>query len=438
MANLNKKKMIDIIKSAPEKRRQADTKSDFEKLDNKIGEKLDKEIEQFEKKEEEQFEKEAEIKKNKKFSWKTYTFLGLFLILSGTVIYSAIEFLPKAKIKITIAKTEWSYVDSIIAGKNIAQIPAEIFSARKNFNFSFSATGRKQVEKKAFGKIIIYNAYSSNSQPLIVGTRFSSPNGKIFRLVKKVIVPGAQVIEGKIVSSNIEAEAEADQPGPQYNIESVGRFSIPGFQGTPKYQGFYAESKEPMKGGFIGEVAYPTDEDIKKSKVKAEKDFKDYIDSYLSLQLPLEFKFIDDSRQFNILKEEANANTDEKGNFTIFMDGESLIIGFREIDLINLIEKTAQTNLGENFKIKNYQLEYGAGRPDFKKGQISFAVDFKGIFEEPININDFKQKVLGKNEQNLKNLISSFSNIQKTTVSFWPFWVKKVPDNSKRVVIEAE
>lgn len=447
MANPNKKKMVDI--SRVNAKKDTGIGEDFKKLDKKIGKQLEEKIERFEKKEEEQFKKEAEKKiKKKRFSPTAYAWTGLFLVLSGAAVYSAVEFLPKVKIKITAKKTDWNRVEAVIAGKNIAQpvlngaegkqIPAEVFSVRKNFNFSFAATGKKQVEKKAGGKIIIYNSYSSNSQPLVAGTRFQAPDGKIFKLTERIIVPGAQVVEGKIVSSNIEAVVEAGQSGSQYNIGPISRFSIPGFQSTPKEQGFYAESKEAFKGGFIGEAAYPTDEDIKKSKEKAEKDIKDYVDSYLSFQIPPEFKFIEASRQFNIIKEEVNVNTDEKGNFSVFVEGESSAIGFREADLISLIEKTAQANLGESFKIKNYQLEYGVGRADFKKGQISFAVDFKGVFEEPVDAESFKQKILGKGEKELKTLISSFPNIQKTTVSFWPFWVKKAPDNIKRVIVEVE
>lgn len=445
-----KKKMVDISASRLSKKEKTTTiREDFDKLDKKIGKQLENGIERFEKEEEERFKKEAEKKaKKKRFSAATYIFFSLFLVLLGTAVYSAIEFLPKAKIKIITKKTDWNYIEAISASKKISQfvlsetegnqIPAEIFSVIKNFNFSFPATGKKQVERKAEGKIAVYNVFSSSPQPLVAGTRFQAPDGKIFKLTKRIVVPGAQVVEGKIVSSNIEAVVEAGQAGPQYNIGPISRFSIPGFQGTPKEQGFYAESKEAFKGGFIGEMAYPTEEDIKKSKEKAEKDIKDYVDSYLSLQIPPEFKFIDGSRQFNIIKKEVNVDIDEKNNFTVFVEGESSAIGFREFDLISLMEKIGRISLGENFKIKNYQLEYGAGRSDFKNGQISFAVDFKGVFEEPVDIDDFKQKALNKNEKELKNLISSLSGIQKTTISFWPFWVKKTPDNFKRVNVEAE
>jgi len=410
--------------------------------------KLDRETEKFLKEEAYRFKKEEQLEKRvkaRKSKIKNYIFSGLVLILLAVIIYALVEFLPKAEIKIITKKTEWSFTDSITANKNIAQIdifqkqiPAEIFSARKNFNFSFAATGKKSVQQKAKGKIIIYNAYSSSPQILIATTRFLAPDGKIFRLEERTVVPGAKIVEGKIIPSSIEAEVVADQPGPQYNIGPVSRFSIPGFQGTEKYQGFYAESKEPMKGGFIGEKAFPTDEDIKKAKEKAEQDLKSYIESFLSLQIPQEFKIIDGSRQFNILKEEVNKETDEKGNFTLFAEGESLVIGFRENDIKNLLENIAQKELGAHFRLKDYKLEYETGQPDFSQGRISFAVNFQGVFEEPVDLENLKQQILNKNEKDLKNLISTLPNIQKATISFWPFWVKKVPDDLKRVKIEVE
>jgi hypothetical protein len=438
-----RKKMVDITLPVPLQSKVK--KSESRKIEEEF-KKLDKKIEEFEKKEEKQFKKEE---KRRKVTAVTYALLGASLVLLGVGLYLAVEFLPRAEIKVITKKTEWNYVDSIIADKNIAkidtgqkQIPAEIFSVKKNFNFSFPATGKKSVEQKASGKITIYNAYSSDPQILVANTRFLTPDGKTFRLEQKIVVPGAKIVEGKIIPSNIEAKVIADQPGPQYNIGPVSHFSIPGFQGSVKYQGFYASSQEPMTGGFVGEKAFPTDEDIKKAREKAMRDLKDYVESFLSLQIPSEFKIIDGSKQFNLLKEEINKEVDEKGNFTVFLEGESLNIAFKESDLENLLENIAKDSLGVDFKIKTYKLEYGAGRADFRQGKISFAINFQGVFEKPLDIESFRQKALNKNEKELKTLVSSLPNIQKVTISFWPFWVKiwvkRVPDDLKRVKIGVE
>lgn len=415
----------------------------------KIIEKFGKEVEKFEKKEIKRFQEEEGEKKERKKKEKNLAAILVFgfliLILAAGGGYAALKFFSKSTIKLVVKKEEWKRVDSVIASKNAAEIdfggrriPAEVFSQKKNFTFSFPATGKKTVERKASGKITIYNSYSSEPQPLIEKTRFVAPDGKIFRLVSSVTVPGAKVTGGKIVPSSVEAAVAAEQPGPQYNIGPVSRFSIPGLQATPKYQGFYAESKEPFKGGFIGEAAFPTESDVKKAKEEAVKNLRESIDSFLTLQMPKDFKVIDGARQFKILKEELNSEVDEKGNFTFFAEAESSSIAFKEADVIEIFESFAKENIKDGFGLKNYGIEYGAGRPDFKTGQISFAVDFSGVFEKTVDIEDFKQKAAGKKESGLRDLIYSMSDIEKSTISFWPKWVKKTPINIDRIKVEIE
>jgi hypothetical protein len=450
MANKpRKRKMVDISRPVPTRRQTKKTEPKIIEVEDEF-KKLDREIEKFEKGEEKQFKKE-EARKRKKRRLKikkpkaaTYIVIASLLLLA-MIIYAAIEFLPRVEIKAVTKKTDWKYVDSVVAGKNIVQIdfeqkqiPAEAFSLTKNFTASFPATGKKMVEEKAGGTIIIYNAYSSEPQPLVANTRFLTPDGKIFRLVERITVPGAKIVEGKIVPSSLEAVVIANEPGPKYNIGPVSHFSIPGFQGSAKYQGFYAESKESMKGGFIGEAAFPTDEDIKIAKEKANEELKNHIESFLSLQIPPEFKIIEGSKQFSLLKQEINPKVDENNNFTVFSEGQLLTIAFRESDLKNLLEGIAQSSLEDNFKLKNYELEYGVARSDFKQGKISFAIDFQGSFEEPLDVEDIRQNAVNKKEQELKNLISSFPNIQKATISFWPFWVKRAPDDLDRIKVSVE
>lgn len=455
MTDLNKKikrrKMADII--APVHTRSKPKRENPVKIEEEF-KKFDKKIEEFEKNEEKRFKSEEKKKEKKKWfkkpkikklKAKTYILLAVSLIILVGVVYSAIKFLPKAEIKIVTKKSNWDYIDSVMAGKEFPEInlvekylPAEMFSVPKNYNFSFPATGKKDVEEKASGEITVYNAYSSDSQVLVANTRFKSPDGKTFRLKERVVVPGAKIIGGKITPSSVNAVVVAEEAGPKYNIGPVSRFSIPGFEGSPKYEGFYASSERAMTGGFIGEKAYATEEDIAKAKEEALVKFENYINSSFSETIPSEFKVIEGAGKLNILKEEINENVNEKGEFTIFLKGESLNIGFRESDLNTLLKMLAKNDLGEDFEIKTYTLEYGVGRADFDKGEISFSVDFRGVFEKPVDIEDFKTQILNKDEGQLKMLVSLMPNIQKTTISFWPFWVKRVPENLNRVMVDID
>ncbi len=373
-----------------------------------------------------------------------YIITAFILIIVAGGAYAALEILPKAEIKITAKKTPWNFNNSVSASKNSGdidlankQIPANFFSEKKNVSLLYPATGKKNVEKKAEGEITIYNAYSSQSQLLVANTRFESPDGKIFKIQEKITIPGAKVENGKITASGVKAKVVADKIGAEYNI-GPAKFTIPGLKGTPKYDGFYARSEGQMMGGFIGELAYPTDDEIKTAKEKTEFALEESLTTLISSQIPADFKIIKGARQFNVIKEDVNQEVNQDGNFSVFAEGELTVAGFKELDLLELMGGLAQKELGESFKAKEYLLEYGAVRPDIQSGKINFSINYSGTFWQPINIKQFKNLILDKKETELKVFVFSLNGVERATVSLWPFWVKRVPNNIAKVKVEVE
>ena len=132
-------------------------------------------------------------------------FVGASLIVAALAVLFAVKVLPRAEIKIVTQKTNWAYKDSVAAEKSTAvidaaaaKIPGQVFVQKKNAQISFRATGKKKVEKAAGGAMIVYNAYSSDPQPLVARTRFVTPDGKVFRLTANITVPGAKIVEGPV------------------------------------------------------------------------------------------------------------------------------------------------------------------------------------------------------------------------------------------------
>ncbi|MEK7062385.1 MAG: hypothetical protein AAB940_01500 [Patescibacteria group bacterium] len=373
-----------------------------------------------------------------------YIAIAFILIIIAGGTYAALEILPKAEIKITAKKTAWNFNNSVSASKNSGdidlankQIPANFFSEKKNASLFYPATGKGHIEKKASGEITIYNAYGSQTQGLVANTRFESPDGKIFRIENKITVPGAKIENGKIVPASIKVKVTADKAGDEYNI-GPAKFTIPGFKGTPKYEGFYARSESSMSGGFVGDTAYPTDAEIETAKEKTESVLEESLTALISSQIPADFKIIEGGRQFNVIKEDVNQEVNQDGNFSVFAEGELTVAGFKEPDLLGLMGGLAQKELGEGFKAKEYSLEYGTVRPEIQSGKINFSINYSGMFWQPIDIEQFKNSILGKKETELKVFVFSLNGVERATVSLWPFWVKKVPDNIKKVKVEVE
>src|SRR3989344_1383528 len=371
---------------------------------------------------------------------------ALIIAAGGGIAVMAVKVLPKATVVIAAKTAEWSYKDSVTTQTSgifdpvKMTIPNQVFSQKKNTDLRFSATGRRQVEKKSSGVITVYNNYSSDPQPLVVNTRFTSPDGKTFKLITGITVPGAKIIEGNKIPSSIDAEVVADQPGPEYNIGPVKIFNIPGFgKGSAKYNNFYGESTGSMAGGFIGEVAYPTGEDIKNAKTKALSTLEENIKTTLFSQIPPEFKILDGASSFKLLQQKVNEEADQNGNFSVFTEAQLTIIGFKETDVKELLTRRARKDLdNEAYKIRSFDLSYGLPRGDFEKGILSFPVDFKGVFAYDIDVTGLAERLAGKSKSDSRAVILGLSGLDTATVSFWPFWVQTAPNSHDKIQIMVE
>lgn len=380
--------------------------------------------------------------------WKKYAFYGGLAAALLLGIFIVIFVLPRAEISILTKKVEWNYKDSVVADKNLAaadfggaiiKIPAQLFTQRKNLSLTYLATGKKQVEKKAGGTMTIHNAYSSDPQPLVVNTRFESSDGKIFRLTEGVKVAGAKIIDGKIVPSTTEATVVADKAGQEYNIGPVEKFTIPGLKGSPKYNAFYGKSAAAMTGGFIGEITYPTPEDIKKAKEEISKQLEDSLRVLTIAQIPEDFKVIDGSSQYSVVKQEVMTEVDQSGKFSVLLTGEMSLLAFKEDMLKAALIAKGTKAVGDRFVIKDQDLKYlGQARLDLVAGKISFPVEFKGIYWPKIDVENLKQQVAGKSENDLKALIFTLPDVESAKVSLWPFWVSKVPSKDTKITVVVE
>jgi hypothetical protein len=118
------------------------------------------------------------------------------------------------------------------------------------------------VEINAGGSVILYNAYSSQSQRLVAGTRLAGANGLIYRLTSSVVIPGYASSAGlpagqagSIIPGNLAAAIVADQPGASYNIsrsDSISDLKIVAYKGTSKYITLYGRLSSDVTGGFSG------------------------------------------------------------------------------------------------------------------------------------------------------------------------------------------
>ncbi len=376
------------------------------------------------------------------------TFLiGVPILILGAIFLVVSNFFNKADVTISFAKIPWSYEHAFSADKSVSGIdfnnnilPGWVVSDSKNTVQLYAASSKKAVSEKAQGTITIYNAYSSERQTLVAATRFVTPDDKIFRITAGIVVPGAQIKNGKIIPSSIEAKVVADQPGAEYNFGPVSRLTIPGFKGSPRYDGFYGELKNGTNGGFVGEKAVPTADDVAKAKDKTTAVLRNNLDSSFAAAYPADCKILDGAKQFNVTKLKVDENTNADGNFSVFGEANILVLCFRETGEKSLksflLAAAAKNNPSMIFDSLN--VEYSQIKVDFKNGKETFFIAASGALKPDFSPDDFKSKVLGQKVGDARSAISALPNLAAAKISLWPIWLWRIPSNPDHVKITVD
>ncbi len=369
-----------------------------------------------------------------------YSVLAILVI--AAIFFGVPRFLGSAKVTLDFQKTQWGYKHVFVADKSVAVInatnsiiPAQIFASNKNITQLFPASGNANVSQKAKGIITIYNAYSSAPQSLVATTRFVTPDGKIFRLVSGVTVPGAQVTNGQIVPSSIDAQIVADQAGDSYNVSSTPKLTIPGFQGTPKYDGFYGSIASSTSGGFVGNKAVPTASDVAAAKAKVTALLQSAFQDGTQANYPGNFKILDGATSTEIAKLSVNTSTDQNGNFSVFGESTFYEIGFNEAALKAFLLTQVDSSGSVSSTFSSLNMNYSGVQADFTKGTVSFSLDAEGTVEAAFSPDDFRNSILGKSINDAHSMIAVLPGLADGTISAWPSWLASIPSNPNKVHI---
>lgn len=379
----------------------------------------------------------------KRPAFQSSKILILFIAVSLAVISASLYYiLPVAKIVIVPKKDKISSESVVIIDKNIPQIsgdriPGQIVQMEESLSREFSASGKTSAAQKAKGTITVYNAFGPNPQTLVATTRFLSETGKLFRLDKTVSVPGAKIEGDKTIPSSIDVQVTADQPGEDFDI-GPSDFTIPGFQGTPKYDGFYGKSSAAMAGGSSGAAQIVTKDDIAKAKEEIRKELENRIREELLGKIPSGLKFIEDAVEQKVNEMTANVEAGEsaekfeiKGKITL----KALL--FKESDLDIWIDQNVGSQIQAGYALTSGTRAVTYGKPELNLAEGRMKLPFK-VEQEiagKIEVEAFKERISGKDENQIRQIIMQEPGIETASVTFWPFWVSKAPASINRIQV---
>jgi hypothetical protein len=372
---------------------------------------------------------------------KTLIFFS-FILLFGflTVFFWLNFFMTKAKISIYPQKDNFQFSEDIIFDSRVGQsdfekkiIKSSIIEIDENVSQEFKPTGT--LKKKAEGVIRLYNAFSTNPETWVKGTRFVSSEGKLFLSKDKILVPGAKIENGKLTPSFVDVPVIAAEEGEEYNI-GPSNFSVAAFLGTPKYTAFYGKSLDAMKGGGSVLVVQEKDLDsaknilIDKAKKEGEVDLANKIENG--------FVLLPDSLIVDVLESTSSVqNGQQVESFTMFLKGRIKGLAYKEKDILEFINNklisSESNNKSVNFDKLN--LKYKIKNLNIEEGFAISAVESSVEVYQNIDIQSFVKNLAGKKIEEARVFLDNYSDITKYTIDIFPFWKKRLPSAIEKIEV---
>jgi len=365
-----------------------------------------------------------------------FMFVVFFLII--VLSTKAVDLFAKTIIQVKLHQENIT-VDTILKAGKLASsdLPFETMELQIVKEKSTEATGTKTIASKASGQIRVYNAFSSQPQKLIATTRFETPDGKIYRIKKSIIVPGAKIENGKIKPNYIETTIYADKPGDKYNI-GLTDFTIPGFAGGPRYEKFYARSATAMTGGFEGEVPVVSDKDKNDLKTELENSIKDELLKKALIQTPEEFLIYRDAIQITFTEHQVEGELDPKNPlYTLKETGNLFAVLISEKDLSRvLVKKYLGEESKDQVEVMNLEkLSFELISLDTEKQSMVFKIKGEAEFIWTIDEEKLKEALIAT-PKNLEDVFKSYPAIDSAAVVFKPSWWRFFPDKTSKIRIE--
>lgn len=314
------------------------------------------------------------------------------------------------------------------------------FDHKEVMKVTMPATGLASgAGRKAYGTATIFNNFSTDEQPLVATTRLQSPDGKIFRITKSVVIPGMQTKDGGVQAGQVDVEVQADSAGAEYNIEAT-KFTIPGFTGGPKYEKIYAESKSAMTGGGVGDEKNRSVSagDIAEAKKKMEADIRKVIAEKAKAELPGGMT-LDDLMEIQFSEDTAVPSV---GTVTDTFDFQANVSVRYAVFVEQDIKKMAVQKLGGDPAVafgenSNIHIEYGKMTPDFETKTVDMKMFVSGDSTADIPVDAIRADISGKGKEELQGVLDKYPQVEGFEIEMSrPGFSNALPADPEKIHIE--
>jgi hypothetical protein len=281
-------------------------------------------------------------------------------------------------------------------------------------------------EKKAQGTIRVFNGFSTFSQKLVVHTRFLSEEGKLFRSVEAVVVPGLGFLD---------IQVQAAEAGVEYNI-GPSNFSLPGLFGNPAYTSIYGKSSQPILGGLQEAIAIVTESDLNMARDALVKELEQDVRESLQARVLENMVFLPEAVALEVKEASSPIKPGarlDSFNFSVKVQGFATT--FSKTDIENVAKAQVRDSTKEHEKLAEETLliSYENIEMNTSSQGLSFDAKVLALLYEEIDLVDLRAHLAGVSREDAAAFLSKNSALDKAEILLFPPWLTSFPKDPHNV-----
>ena len=371
------------------------------------------------------------------FRKRVLIFGGIGVLLVAFFVW-ATWFAPRGTISIT-AKTsnkDVSATVSLLTAKSTDVennvIQPTVKQIKKTQTVNVTATGSKDIGKKATGTVVLSNSTPA-AKTLTAEARLTTSGGLVFTVNNSVTVDAASLsfgCPGYICPGTGTASVTALESGTNYNAASGSLNGAPS-QLTAKFD-------SATSGGTseIAKVVQQSDVDGAVNALKQQAD-DNSVREELKNQLGNDVTIIGDSFSSSngtVSSKPAVGEAISGGgsSATVTMEITYTMVAVSTNDLKSLIDTKIKSDLADKQKVYDNGIS-SVKFSNFSTGTQGYTVVVKTIAKvgPEIDENAVKRESVNKRSGEIMSEIQKTVGVQNVNVKFWPFWVSSVSSEDK-------
>ena len=194
-----------------------------------------------------------------------------------------------------------------------------------------------------------------------------------------------------------------------------------------------------MTGGFSEEVPQVTQEDLDQAQKILEEKALQNCQAALKEKISPEFILLDDILDSKIIETFSLARPKEElEKFSFQVKAESQALVFKIEDAENFARDFILSQIPEDkqFYQESLKITYSLENINLELAKATLSLQMQSKIYSDVDAENLKKGLSRKSLTEAKLFLEDQPQIAQVLVKFWPFWVKKVPEDIEKIKIK--